>query len=252
MAQCRSPTAVRFLMTELAFQSQTYAALIAALRADGYRLSCLGRIRDSGNPLTAFVRHDVDFNLAAAVAMAEWESASGIVATYFISVQAPFFNVFATPSLTSLRALTSFGHELALHIDLRDPEPALRARDALCRILPAIDGEHVSLHSPKTHDVDLTSLGVSDVHTMCDELGFRYMSDSMGTWRGNGRVPKLTGSGAHLHLNTHPIWWYAGTSTPFESLVVPPSQSLAAADDAHWWFPKLAGRSASSDHDRTP
>ena len=72
------------------FSPDAYLALLGALSAGGYRYVSYDAVEPEAQHL--LLRHDIDFALEAAVAMAEAEHALGVRATYFVLVDTEFYN----------------------------------------------------------------------------------------------------------------------------------------------------------------
>jgi hypothetical protein len=80
------------------------------------RAEAVVSIRDSigANNQTIGMRHDVDNELAPAVAMAAWEAARGYQATYYILHSAPYWdNKYRLQS--ALASIAGNGHEIGFH-----------------------------------------------------------------------------------------------------------------------------------------
>jgi hypothetical protein len=223
------------------FSLPAYLELVDALRGRGYRLCALRDVLSSGEEQIAFMRHDVDIDLRAAVGLAECEAEAGVSSTYFISLQSPFLNVWASPSLDRLERIASLGHELAPHLDLRAMPSARAALEAVRNLCPAFRTDYVSVHSPTPDMPPVQAVGARDVQELCKQMGFKYLSDSTGVWReGPPAQHGAARAGISLHLNTHPIWWFEDGSTPQAQMLRAVAAGVEHGPDAAWWFPKLA------------
>src|SRR2546425_7522821 len=63
------------------------------------------------------LRHDVDSDPGAALAMARVEAELGVVATYFFMLRSPLYNVFGRANHELVEAVLDLGHRLGLHYD---------------------------------------------------------------------------------------------------------------------------------------
>lgn len=159
------------------------------------------------------LRHDIDFDLAAAHALSVVEERTGVRSTYFVLLTSEYYNPASAAGRESLRDLTARGFEVGLHFDpLVYPganEIALshHFRDEL-QFLEAITGQSVrsaSVHMPTHHGQFLRFPGVVNAY---DPRWFgpdRYLSDSLRTWRHDpydfirhARLPRI-------QVLTHPI-----------------------------------------------
>ena len=65
------------------------------------------------------LRHDVDYSLDAAARMAKIEYDADVEATYAFLFSSKHYNLLERNALKSLRLISSLGHEVALHYDLK-------------------------------------------------------------------------------------------------------------------------------------
>ncbi len=201
-----------------------YAALVKALLARGYEVRGFADAEPAARHL--ILRHDIDVDLAPALAMAETEAEMGVAATYFVMLRNPLYNPFAERErLVRLRAL---GHEVGLHFDaaLYDDLAAAAARE--CRMLEDIldaPVEIISFHRPAAALQGEPGGLAGRRHTYQPRL-FRdmgYCSDSRGAWHhGHPLEHEAVAAGRALQLLTHPVWWAAaGTdvTTRIDSII---------------------------------
>lgn len=230
------------------FSLDDYAALLDGFREAGY-LFCgfdgLIRAPVADRPVVV-VRHDIDISLNAALAIARLECEMGVHATYFVLMHSPFYNLFSAPSARALRQLDSWGHTVAMHVDVtrhaNNYAKALHERHALHRVYPFLDTSIVSLHSP-------ISLDPSAIHRFrCLNRVYgpvldgrvQYIADSRGRQISQRVLQAAMRAGTTVELLTHPIWWVSEGATPFEKL-----QACLAADyeitqdNAREFLPKL-------------
>jgi hypothetical protein len=112
-----------------------------------------------GTPRTTIMRHDVDIDVEAAVAMAGVEEELGIRSTFFFLVGCDTYNVATAANRAHLRRLAERGFEVALHFDpllySDRPDGALAAAaDREAEWLADISGapvRSVSIHNPSVH-----------------------------------------------------------------------------------------------------
>ena len=174
-------------------------------------------------------RHDVDYSVHRAVALARLETELGARATYFVSLHSDLYNVLEPAVHERLREIVALGHWIGLHFDpgfprdgSLDDRAAWEGRmlsEALHTPVPA-----VSLHNPSvsgTQDLDVEELG-GMLHAGARSVRDRYpyISDSNGYWRFE-RLPEVLAAGAHerLHVLTHPEWWQAEAMSPRDRIL---------------------------------
>ncbi len=199
------------------FSLDAYRALVEAMLARGYR----ARTFETADPAAPdlILRHDIDVSIAAAVAVAEVESALGVRATYFVLVRSLFYNPFSPEASDGLDRLRALGHEIGLHFDAalyRDGGETLDAGAAReCAVLETILGDGarirtVSLHRPAAglanQPPEIAGRTNAYAPRFVEEMG--YCSDSRGGWRyGHPLDHPAVAEGRGLQLLTHPIWW---------------------------------------------
>jgi hypothetical protein len=214
----------RPLIDANSFTPDAYAALLSALADRGYAMRGFA----DADPAVRHVilRHDVDFSLAAARAMAEQEAELGVRAAYFVLLRSEFYNPLSSEGLGALARIASLGHVIGLHFDaaLYDgaalDAAAARESDLLAQAIGR-SVDLVSFHRPGSGHFGaaervggrLNAYGPRFVR----EMG--YCSDSRGAWHhGHPLQHPVVGAGRALHLLVHPFWWQAPALPPAERL----------------------------------
>jgi hypothetical protein len=207
------------------FSPAGYAALLAGLGDRGYAVRGFAEARQDERHL--ILRHDVDFSLAAAVAMAEQEAALGLAATYFVLLRTEFYNPMSGPGLEALRRLRALGHAVGLHFDAAlygDAEDLDAAAGRECGLLETVLGAEVplvSLHRPGASGLVTTARlgGRLNAYGRRYCAPDRYCSDSRGRWaHGHPFAHAAIRAGRALQLLIHPFWWQAPPMPPSERL----------------------------------
>lgn len=190
------------------------------------------------------LRHDVDNQIAPAVAMAQWEAERGYRSTYFILHTAPYWQTTETLR-AALDVIADCGHEIGFHVNAiaeairtgLDPlniattaVAELRSYgheihgvvphgDPLCYVHHFVNDE-LFIESPRPKygapDRYVAGVKLQPVHRLT--LGFDYdpnwlpravgVSDSGGSW--SQPFEKLTAGfpyGGQVHMLLHPEWW---------------------------------------------
>lgn len=219
-------TAVSEYDRRLDFTPAGYVALVQSFAGRGYEIRSY---RDAG-PAKAHVilRHDIDFDLGAAVRMGEAERAKGWRAHYFVLLRTEFYNPFSRVGREHLRALCAQGHEVGLHFDASqypgDLEGLRAGVRGECAILEQAIGQpvsHFSLHRPSPGLVDRGFAVEQKINAYApryvQEIG--YCSDSRGAWdHGHPLDHPRIGANKALQLLTHPLWWFEGQGTSQRSV----------------------------------
>ena len=208
-----------------------YAAILACARAAGYRLRCMrdAVADDAGEPQrgapTMLLRHDVDFSLEHALAMAELELRLGTRSTYFVLLYNDYYNPLSPAGRKLVRDIARLGHEVGLHWDssVYEQRPAAMRghfrRELLT--LSALVGQPISSasrHIPADSPwLDLRGMVPNEAYSESIQRRFAYVSDSAMKWR--ERTPlDLIAHGVEIQFLAHPLWWLAPGSTREEKL----------------------------------
>jgi len=89
-------------LSQYQFTLESYIAIVKAILAQGYQtVSYEGA---SPREKHLILRHDIDFDLDAAVEMAECERRHGLKATYFILLRTEFYNVASGQGLKAVES----------------------------------------------------------------------------------------------------------------------------------------------------
>jgi hypothetical protein len=197
------------------FSLAAYDALLTALLERGYTV--VPYLEASPDAQHLILRHDIDFDLDAALEMAKLEAKRGLAASYFVLLRTEFYNVFSRHGTDVLRELAALGHDVGLHFD-----PAFHEDDGAdlqmeaareCDLLAEIIGQPVttfSLHRPPRHLLaeSLKIPGRINAYSPRYFKDMAYCSDSRGTWHyGHPLEQDAVAKGGALQLLTHPMWW---------------------------------------------
>jgi hypothetical protein len=203
------------------FSRESYVTLIEDIRAADYRFAFF----DSYEPQRCvLLRHDVDFSLADAAALAGMEADLGISATYFVLISSDFYNIASPQSRSSIERMVSSGARLGLHFDptaYEDLDAGFGIEKATFERLTGVPLTIVSLHRPREFLTDNNRKLAGVRHTYEDEYfkDLVYVSDSGGSFRfGHPLETDAFREGSSIHLNLHPIWWTRAGSSPSEKL----------------------------------
>tara|TARA_B100000676_G_scaffold279076_1_gene302042 strand:- start:396 stop:1130 length:735 start_codon:yes stop_codon:yes gene_type:complete len=204
------------------FNLSAYVALVQALHAQGYKIR--GYADVAPNDPHLILRHDVDFDLGAAVELATVEAEQDWAAYYFVLMGSEFYNPLSPASGAAISLLRRLGHRVGLHFDASvysgDTNELISAVQREASILEDITGAEVdafSLHRPHPelldHGFDVP--GMVNVYATRYTQEIAYCSDSRGQWRhGHPLDLEAVHTGRALHLLTHPVWWVHAGGTP--------------------------------------
>lgn len=201
-------------MSPADFTPAGYAVLLAAFFERGYQFVGLPELASDAKAVA--LRHDVDFCLDRAVAMARMDAAAGVRAEYFVLLGSEFYNPLSAAGRRAIGEIQTLGHAIGLHYDWT-VHPAGADHDATagaeCAVLEDLTGrrvETISFHRPAKELLGRAAALASRRHTYMpayfEHVG--YCTDSEGRWRYHHPLahPAIA-AGAGLHLVIHPIWW---------------------------------------------
>ncbi|MBP7963260.1 MAG: hypothetical protein KBG20_14140 [Caldilineaceae bacterium] len=215
------------------FTHTSYKQMLHALATAGYTFSRFPQAPTNMAAATPFVllRHDMDLDLEAALAMAHIEAEMGIASTYFVMVRTQFYNVFSQAGSHYVRTILGLGHDIGLHFDCAaypsDADTDFLA--AACRqethLLESWFGnkvETVSIHRPQPNvlagDPALTA---PLPHTYMDfyTKTIHYVADSRGGWHyGHPLEQPAFQERRPMQILVHPIWWRDEVAPPLQTL----------------------------------
>ena len=160
---------------------------------------------DEGGFDDHFIRHDVDYSLDAALAMASWENDYGWRSTYYLMENNPFYTT--DEAIFALGELVLMGHQVGIHVDERK-EPYITA-SALEKYKDLL----VSFHCPTPQVLWKDFAAFHNAYAA--KWKGRYWADSNGQFRYGdpedqdwwGEVNDTSG-GVRQQINLHPEWWF--------------------------------------------
>jgi hypothetical protein len=199
------------------FTYVAYRELLRDYQEAGYRF---GSFADEAKGSVVLMRHDIDFDLGAALAMAEVEHREHVRATYFFLLTTTHYSLFCPEGRETLRQILEMGHYVGLHFDCAaypadTGETGLAAACAReVEILETWIGQPVrivSYHRPSAQVLTGNpSLSAPLPHTYTARFmkEMKYCSDSRGEWRfGDPRSTPEFAERKPMHILIHPIWW---------------------------------------------
>ena len=176
---------------------------------------------------TVLWRHDLDFSVHRALALARIEAAAGVRSTFFLHLHSPFYNALEAEVAERVNGILALGHELGLHFDPsfhsargRDVADALARERAFLEDVFEAPVRAFSLHNPDVagwaDDSDEVA-GMVNAYGASLRRSFGYCSDSNGYWRFR-RLRDVLEEAAdeRLHVLTHPEWWVPEPMSPRE------------------------------------
>ena len=205
------------------FTEAAYRDLIR-LAKRRYRFLAFSDYRDAP-PGSLLWRHDIDFSVHRALALARIEAEEGAVATYFLNLHSRFYNALEPEIAERVREFVALSHKLGLHFDpsfyAGRPKPleeALAGERALLEDVFEAPVGAFSFHNPALEgwaDERDEIAGMVNAYGSYLREHYVYRSDSHGRWREPPLADLLSaGDAERLHVLTHPEWWVPEPMSP--------------------------------------
>jgi len=182
-----------------------------------------------GKPFVLW-RHDCDYSLNRAHALAKIENSEGIQATYFLNPHCEFYNLFEKKQHRLVVDIIKMGHQIGLHFDAAfhcisnevELSDKIRAEAALLEGLYGVKPLAFSFHNPiEAHMICEKEVygGLVNCYSQRFKAEVPYCSDSNGYWRFRRLRDVLAeATDSCLQVLTHPDWW--------QELPMPPRQKI--------------------------
>ena len=191
-----------------------------------------GKLMDYKEAISAseflVLRHDVEFSLDRAFAMAQIEHEEGVSSTYFVQLTNNSYNALSMQNREKMQLMSKMGHKIGLHYHLNGITDPLKTRDGIrdqIRIMSEMCDIHVdrfSIHRP-VREVYYNSIPIDGIinayapefFTLTEEgqpidektLEVKYIADSRHRW--NYGYPDLDTikRNKKIQLLIHPDFW---------------------------------------------
>lgn len=201
------------------FTEQNYRELIQIAK-EKYEFIPFRDYKKRGQNL--LMRHDVDFSVHRAYALAKIEAEEGVHSTYFLWPHCKYYNLFEDEIVSIVEEIIKMGHDIGLHFDYDFYKK--RNRSVFYGMVNERQFmEHSFDVKPKSfsfHNITKTADEMYSIYTCekyCSMINahsqyirntYEYCSDSNGYWRFKRLRDVLEQPVAkNLHVLTHPEWW---------------------------------------------
>ena len=205
------------------FTRENYRKLLK-LAKQKYDFCSFEDFSKSSNPV--LWRHDIDFSVHSANALAQIEREENVTATYFIHLHNEFYNVLEKEITELLKNIFSLGHKAGLHFDchyygissVSELEEKLKFERDILEKTFEVPVNVFSYHNTTDEILSFNSdkyAGMINTYSAYFKKEFGYCSDSNGYWRFE-RLEDVLISGKHkkLQVLTHPAWWQEEVLSP--------------------------------------
>lgn len=203
---------------------QNYAAILELLKQTGKYMDYTQVEKDTSE--FVLMRHDIEFSIERAFAMAELEAENGICSTYLVQITNNAYNAFSQKNLMLLEQMCDMGHHVGLHFHMggltelsQIMEEIPKQAEILSKMLRR-PVDRFSFHRPQV-EVLRANLQISGLVNLYDKrfftfsenadkeenLDVKYISDSRHQW--NFGMPNCETLHRYkkVHLLVHPYSW---------------------------------------------
>ena len=206
------------------FSYQYYLNLISTIKSD-IPIMDFSIIRQT-TPAFFIIRHDVEFSVEKAYALAQLEhEILGIQSSYFFQIRNYAYNPFAFNNMKLIKQMYEMGHRIGLHVNTSGLTatdqiiPFIKNDVALLQSGLGIPIDRFSFHRPSHHllELNLTIDGLINAYdasffhfyktTPPDLLKVHYFSDSEHQWKFGDPLSVLNQSNKKIQLLVHPYSW---------------------------------------------
>jgi hypothetical protein len=203
------------MMTSVDWSESGYLKVLDSLLELGFS-SNIDPITASTREKEIVLRHDIDFDLEAAVAVGAMDRSRGYSSMFFVMADCEFYSISTRAGRGALEELRNQGHSVGIHWDYRNyssvPERAKSQFQLNLSMIEQVTQERISYssqHMP-TSSVDSALLAPPSIVDMYSPLvmdNFAYISDSSMLWRSKN-IFELMQTSKKIVFLAHPLWWF--------------------------------------------
>jgi len=208
------------------FSPDGYEHALRSAEQRGFKVVPLSDRKTVGPDVRAlYLRHDVDADLDASVAMARLEQSMGIRSTYLFMVRSPVYNLFSRYARTAVESVLQAGHSIGIHFDAHgmthesDVRRTLHRETRMMAEEFSLDIECVSFHQPSSEVLsgNFTFDGLLNAYSSNDFHDTLYLSDTNRSSRFWEQWDAfLAQSDSSVQLLIHPMWWMYSQDQPWQ------------------------------------
>lgn len=197
---------------------ENYSQIINAIKST-HKLADFHSYRQQAEWIV--IRHDIEFDIEKAVAMARIEADAGVKATYLVQIGSEAYNAFSDDNLARLNEIIDLGHEVGLHYrqtgTLSDTLNIESQLDVLQKMLPRAS-RIVACHRPKAgspyneYSGNFINCYSEPFFYLTDKpqtAPTRYVSDSKWRWNYGEPIYQFFRDTPKIQFLTHPFQWSA-------------------------------------------
>ncbi|MGH3102756.1 MAG: hypothetical protein ACRDN6_01490 [Gaiellaceae bacterium] len=208
-----------------AFSPAAFRVLLQEGLDGGFAFVPFAEHEETAAERICLLRHDVDSDPSAALALAEIEVELGVRSTYFLMLRSPVYNLFARESHALVREIAALGHAVGLHYDPAHAPEAGRThteqieleRRFLEEVFDLPFGA-VAFHQPSLAPGSF-EIEVSGAVKANFLPGYHFVADPNQSEAVLAAYEIFrTGDPARMQLLVHPMWWVGSEAQSPEEL----------------------------------
>lgn len=177
----------------------------------------------------ALWRHDIDYSVHRALALARLEHDENIKSTFFVYPHSEFYSIFESEIVLLIKGIAALGHDIGLHFDTAyyyrvgksedEIETFVEYEKLLIYEITGYIPNSISIHNPDASGAMFNNsemiCGMVNAYSDYIKCNYKYCSDSNGYWRFD-RLPEVIDSNDYdrIHILTHPEWWTPDVLSP--------------------------------------
>ena len=177
---------------------------------------------------SVFLRHDIDFSVNSALALAKTEANLKIKSTYFLLPHSDFYNLLEPEITDIIRKIIKMGHRIGLHFEgqyygINNEKDLVKKLYLEKNFLESIFDCEInvfSFHNPDNfalNCVEYRYAGMINTYAEYFKNKVTYISDSNGYWRYKRLEDILVEAKEnYLQILLHPEWWQEKIMSPKE------------------------------------
>lgn len=201
-----------------------YKILLESFKNNGYAFVFFKELFALQNQVA--LRHDIDFDMNAALVMAKLEQELNIKSSYFFLLSNHNFNLLVPENVHIIREIKKLGHVVSLQFDPSNyaQEKELEMLEWEIKLFENIadtEIEIISFHRPSFSAMNSEKWLPNIEHTYLKKYteNAYYHSDSKGLWRfGHPLETQAFLEQKSMQLLIHPIWWIVDGKTNEEKI----------------------------------
>jgi hypothetical protein len=201
---------------------ENYDIFLRTLKSKNYDFVFFDELDNKHNQV--IIRHDIDFDVMAALEIAEIEYSMGVKSTFFFLLRNESYNPFEPNNFEAIQKIKKLGHMVTIHFDpiiYEDFEKGFFMEKQLFESAFETSVEIISLHRPNEYFQNHNQPIDQCEHTYMNKYfrDIKYVSDSTGIFRhGHPFSTNEFHNNESLHILIHPIWWIYNGESNFDKL----------------------------------